>query len=88
MLNVVEWKTLEDTVWNHPLEICPLSDKILPVVEYEDLTNQVQKYMYYFEADNLHGTDRIASQLIMFPDNFYSLSDWNSDLVRHTVYPV
>ena len=46
MLNIVEWKTLEDTVWNHPLEICPLSDKILPVVEYEDLTNQVQKYIY------------------------------------------
>ena len=32
-------------------------------------------YIYYFKADNLYGTDRIASQLIIFPDNFYSLSD-------------
>ena len=64
-----------------PTEICPLSDKVLPVVEYEDLTNQIEIYIYiyiyiyYFKADNLYGTDRIASQLIIFPDNFYSLSD-------------
>jgi len=45
MLNVVERKTLEDTVGHHPPEIFPLSDKILPVVEYEDWTNQVQKYI-------------------------------------------
>lgn len=38
-------KHLEDTVGSHPLEICPLSDKIPLVVEYEDWTNQVKKYI-------------------------------------------
>ena len=48
-----------------PPEICPMSDKMLSVVEYEDLTYQAQKYiiLYYFKADNLHGTDRLILQV-------------------------